>query len=354
MGDSFCYLVPAMEDPGGEYWNVRLKSAGITYGVGLGLLFLGVTMLWSGAWTPTATAMAGGSVIKDRAVTKRLAIVRFCIVYFLGASAVCLWRGIWYWADAWTGSLGLGSYWLTSLVGSTVAFLCGAGNSLLAPPAIFLTDGPANSPPPIGVTILSSYYSVILPYDKEPPKLSLMTRLTDIFGSFIFLPFAVVWFWRGTWMLFDNYLWGFTLENIDVHYSMLYCIIFAALSFVLTCEPSFSLLEGVLSNKIILGLFGRLRTYVLGESRVVEMESKDALIMNMALTHTQEFFTNDDVCYSFGHSCILESRLVHLGRIFGRLYPAFCCSISCHQSEHFDYNGLCIFHQCASKLIVLI
>eukprot|EP00956_Cyclotella_meneghiniana_P041010 scaffold211618_cov23-Cyclotella_meneghiniana.AAC.1 len=74
MGDSFCYLVPAMEDPGGEYWNVRLKSAGITYGVGLGLLFLGVTMLWSGAWTPTATAMAGGSVIKDRAVTKRLAI----------------------------------------------------------------------------------------------------------------------------------------------------------------------------------------------------------------------------------------------------------------------------------------
>ena len=275
MGDSFCWLVPAMEDPGGEYWNVRLQSAHITYGLGLGFLFLGVTMLWSGAWTPTATVMADGSVKKDRAVTKTLAVVRFCIVYFLGASAVCLWRGIWYWADAWTGSLGLGSYWLTSLVGSTVAFLCGAGNSLLAPPAIFLTDGPATAPPPIGVTILSSYYSVTLPYDKEPPKLSLMTRLADIFGSFIFLPFAVVWFWRGTWMLFDNYLWGFTLEDIDVHYSMLYCIIFAVLSFVLTCEPSFSLLEGVLSNKIILGLFGRLRTYVLGELRGGVMKNKD-------------------------------------------------------------------------------
>lgn len=84
------------------------------------------------------------------------------------------------------------SYWTTSLVGSTLLFLFGAGNSILAPPAIFLIDGPNENAPPIGVTVLSSYYSVTLPYDSRPPKLPLYVRVLDVVGSFIFLPFAVV------------------------------------------------------------------------------------------------------------------------------------------------------------------
>ena len=93
-GDSFCFFVPAMEDIGGYYWNLRLQTARLTYGIGLALLFLGVTLLWSGAWMPRFTVLPDGTALPGR-VTISLAIVRFLIVYILGASAVCIWRGIW-------------------------------------------------------------------------------------------------------------------------------------------------------------------------------------------------------------------------------------------------------------------
>lgn len=101
-GDSFCFLVPAMEDgpDGGYYWNLRLQSARLSYGVGLVLLFIGIALLWSGAWMPRLSALPDGTALPSK-VTPSLAIVRFLIVYILGVSAVNLWRSIWYWADAW-------------------------------------------------------------------------------------------------------------------------------------------------------------------------------------------------------------------------------------------------------------
>ena len=101
-GDLFCFLIPAMEDMppygDGTYWNLRLKSARETYLIGLGLLGLGIVVLWSGAWLPRLILMQDGTVSEGK-VTINLAIVRFLIVYALGFSAVCMWRGIWYWAE---------------------------------------------------------------------------------------------------------------------------------------------------------------------------------------------------------------------------------------------------------------
>ena len=57
---------------------------------------------------------------------------------------------------------------------------------------ILILDGPGANPPPIAVTILSSKHSVTLPADEKPPKLSLLVRVVDLFGSFVFLPFCVV------------------------------------------------------------------------------------------------------------------------------------------------------------------
>lgn len=208
-GNTFCFMVDALaeeSDGGGPTADLRKDSARLSYGIGLALLFLGVTLTWSGSWLPRIESTPDGTAVPGK-VTPSLAIVRFFIVYLLGASAVCLWRGIWYWADHWIlVTKPVASYWTTSLVGSTVAFCLGAGASILAPPAIFLLDGPGANPPPIAVTILSSYYSVTLPADEKPPKLSLLVRVVDLFGSFVFLPFCVVCFWRGSWLLLGERL----------------------------------------------------------------------------------------------------------------------------------------------------
>ena len=214
-GNTFCFMVDALaeeSDGGGPTADLRKDSARLSYGIGLALLFLGVALTWSGSWLPRIESTPDGTAVPGK-VTPSLAIVRFFIVYLLGASAVCLWRGIWYWADHWILVTKLvASYWTTSLVGSTVAFCLGAGASILAPPAIFLLDGPGANPPPIAVTILSSYYSVTLPADQKPPKLSLLVRVVDLFGSFVFLPFCVVFFWRGSWLLLgESTLHGYML-----------------------------------------------------------------------------------------------------------------------------------------------
>ena len=79
---------------GGPTADLRVSSARLSYGIGLVLLFVGVALTWSGSWLPRIKLAADGTAFPGR-VTPSLAIVRFFIVYLLGASAVCLWRGIW-------------------------------------------------------------------------------------------------------------------------------------------------------------------------------------------------------------------------------------------------------------------
>lgn len=255
-GDSFCFAVPAAENPGGDYAKLRVKTATRSYFAGLILLFIGVTLINSGFWLPNR---------KTLKVTRRLGVVRFVIVYILGASAVCLWRGIWYWADAWIlPDNPLASYWLTSVVGAGTAFLLCCGNSLLAPPAIFLLDGPDSDPPPIAGTALAAYYAVALPVNQERPRNPGYVSFLDIVFSFGLIPFAVVWFWRGSWLVLDNYLWGFTASVRDVRLSIVWSMILFGICIWLTSEPVVGRVDRTLGqNKVLLRLLGRLRTYVL-------------------------------------------------------------------------------------------
>jgi len=188
-GETFCFAVPAAENPHGAEAGIRLRNATLSYSVGICLLFIGVIMIWSGLWLPDHTTLK---------VTPQLGVTRFVIVYILGVAAVCMWRGIWYWADAWIlPDDPLRSYWLTSLVGAASAFAMHCGNSLLAPPALFLLDGPDTDAPPIAVTALGSHYSVTLPAGKPRPKLPIYINVLDLIVSFGFIPVAVVWYWRG-------------------------------------------------------------------------------------------------------------------------------------------------------------
>lgn len=188
-GDSFCFALPAAEAPEGEFGRLRLKNATFSYAAGLAMLFIGVTMMCYGLWLPDSRTLK---------VTTHLRLLRFFIVYILGGSAVNIWRGIWYWADFWIlPNNPLASYWTTSLVGAGAAFTVFCGNSLLAPPAIFLLDGPDTDPPPIAVTALGSHFSSTLPSGQKHPQMPTYVYLLDILLSFGFVPFAVVWFWRG-------------------------------------------------------------------------------------------------------------------------------------------------------------
>jgi hypothetical protein len=191
IGNSLCFLVDATLDP--VYADLRLQSANFSYIIGICCLAVGVFIVWMGWWVPQN---------EDQKVTPLLSVVRLFTIYVLGFSAVNIWRGIWYWADAFIlPDKPTASYWTTSLAGSSLAFLLCAGNSLLAPPAIFIMDGPGFASPPIAVTLLSTYYSVTLPADEKQPKLSLPMKIADLLISFILLPFGVVGFWRGSWYL---------------------------------------------------------------------------------------------------------------------------------------------------------
>jgi Fuseless len=195
QGNSFCLLVDATLDP--EVAALRVQSACISYGIGVGCLAVGVTIIWMGWWVPQND--------KQR-VTPLVAIVRFVAIYFLGFSGVNIWRGIWYLADDWIlPTQPYASYWTTSIAGSSLCFLLWGGNSLLAPPSIFLLDGPGLASPPVAVTLLSSHFAVSLPVDQEPPQLSLPTMMADVMISFLLLPFGVVWYWRGSWLLLGEY-----------------------------------------------------------------------------------------------------------------------------------------------------
>lgn len=253
-GNSFCWAAPAAENPNGHEADLRLRNASVSYTIGLVLLSFGSVLVWSGLWLPSR---------KTIQITPILGIIRWLIVYCLGASAVCLWRGIWYWADSWIlPNDPIASYWVTSAVGAGTAFLVCCGNSLLAPPAIFLLDGPDTDPPPIAVTVLGSHYAVTLAADEKQPHHPLIVHCLDILLSFGFLPFAVVWFWRGSWLVLDYYLWGFTASDRDVHISIVWSMILFLVCIWLTSEPIVGLVDKQLGH-IKLAILGRLRTYVL-------------------------------------------------------------------------------------------
>jgi Fuseless len=114
---------------------------------------------------------------------------------------------------------------------------------------------------PAAVTLVSSYYSVTLPAGEKVPELSYFVIFADLVMSFIFIPFFVVWFWRGSWLVLDFYLWNFSIEKHDVWLSIAWSAIIALVLMFLTSETVFSFI--VIENKHVLGLLGRLRTYVL-------------------------------------------------------------------------------------------
>jgi hypothetical protein len=185
--------------------------------------------------------------------------------------AVNVWRGVWYVTDyyllptkltanEWL-ELPLTSYWVSSVVGSTVCFVMHAGASLLAPPAIFLIDGPGVNPPPMAVTLVSSYYSLKLPARAQPPELPHYVVALDLMLSFTAVPIMVVWFWRGSWLVMDFYLWGFSPVPQDLYNSMAWSFIIAVCLLVPTSETVFAYVT--IENPTVLGLLGRFRTWLL-------------------------------------------------------------------------------------------
>lgn len=135
-----------------------------------------------------------------------------------------------------------------------------AGASLLAPPAIYLLDGPGLSPPPLAVTLVTTYFAVTLEADEKPPELPKIVPLADIAVSFVGLPFLVVFFWRGTWLLLDEYFWGVTDEH-ELKVSLGWGTLFSFVCFVLTSEPVISFIQ--IDHKLGAGVIGRVRTYIL-------------------------------------------------------------------------------------------
>lgn len=260
-GDTFCFGI--------EYSNAtRIKSGWATYAVGNALLLVGVTLMWSGLWIPKYISPEAASPSSPEVVVSRVkTLQRIATVYILGAATVNLWRGIWYLTDYLIlVNDPLASWWTTTVCGIAGAFLLFSGPSLLAPPAIFNMDGPGLNPPPMAVTILSSYYSISLPVSEKPPKSGTLVILADLVLSFGVLPIFVVWFWRGCWLLLDNYLWGLTSEVQDVHNSLGYGF---ALAISLLFLGSDDIVHLVPSESKLLNEFaGRIRTLILAVGTV--------------------------------------------------------------------------------------
>jgi Fuseless len=255
-GDTFCFALTAALEPDSNEGRIRLRNAAFSYAAGIVLLLSGIALIMAGFWLPNRTTMI---------ITLRVGICRFVIVYILGASAVNIWRGIWYWLDAFIlPSSPLASYWATSIAGAGAAFATFTGSSLLAPPALFLLDGPDTDPPPIAVTALNAHFSVTLPSGKERPRLAKWVGVMDCLFTFGFVPIVVVSFWRGSWLLLDHYFWGFTESKRDVRLSLIGCMLMFIMCIWLTSEPVVGMIDRKLGKyKLLLGLLGRIRTYVL-------------------------------------------------------------------------------------------
>lgn len=148
-GDSFCF-VGILED---FYLEQRRLTGWHSIAIGFGASFFGVALMWLGLWRPEVID------VKDKVtIDWKTVVLRLGIIYFLGLGCVNIWRGVWYLTDYYIlpdkglvenkwGEWPLTSFWVTSVVGSTVCFLFAAGPSILAPPGIFLIDGPGVNPP---------------------------------------------------------------------------------------------------------------------------------------------------------------------------------------------------------------
>jgi Fuseless len=112
---------------------------------------------------------------------------------------------------------------------------------------------------PIAVTAVSSYYSLRLPAGEKPPKISNAIIVVDIFFSFIVIPFFVVWFWRGSWLVLDFYLWKFSPENSAVWASVGWSTLIALIFLFVSSETVFTRIK---LDTSLLGPLGRLRTYI--------------------------------------------------------------------------------------------
>jgi hypothetical protein len=249
-GETFCFASDFFSE-------TRFDSAWKSYGLGLGLTAIGVTMMWSGMWLPKKADRDLNTKLLRRKV-----LIRFLLVYILGLSAVHQWRGIWYLTDYYVVPNDVvKSYWVTASVGPAVLFCLCAGASILAPPALFLLDGPGINPPPLAVTIVSSYFSLALPAQTKPPKLHAAVYAVDALVSFIVVPIMVVWYWRGTWGLLDHYLWGFSANRDDLNWSLVTGTIITATCLV-TGSDDVRLMLPKLGNRWN-QVLGRLRTMVL-------------------------------------------------------------------------------------------
>ena len=241
-GTSFCFAATLPDK--------RLSSAVTTYMIGVVSTLLASSLMWCGGWKTN-----------EEKVTPSLTLIRLVTIYILGLAAVTTWRGIWYMTDHWIfPDDPVLSYWLTSFVGAGGAFTLCSGASLLAPPAIFFLDGPSHNPPPLAVTIVSTYYELKLPAEAKSPVLPVYVYLVDSFFSFLILPIFVIWFWRGTWLLMDYYLWGFTDSDSDIAKSLIWSSIICVACCILTCEPIMYFFENY--TKIWSELIGRIRTFV--------------------------------------------------------------------------------------------
>ncbi|CAB9518261.1 2oxoglutarate dehydrogenase [Seminavis robusta] len=217
--------------------QVRIDSAIRSYWIGLLWLFVSVLFIWSGAWE-YSFAVGNQKTASDQGRYPLVADLRYgaavmlrCITVFgFGTAAIHLWRGIWYGLDYWVlYEEPFLSWWTTTLIGIAGAHAMGAGASLLAPPSVYLLDGPSNgASPAIGVTILTSIYNQVLPANsQDAPSLPKALYGIDILGSFLVLPIFVLGFWRGCWGLMDNYLWGFVADNNALYLSILYSFLIA-------------------------------------------------------------------------------------------------------------------------------
>ena len=105
-GNSFCWFIPSYDDP--ELYGSRLRSARISYAVGISCLFVGIFTMWYGSWVPYGRIdyyieqlqqQLGGQRQQQQqkimVITPIKAITRFLTVYCLGFAAVNIWRAIW-------------------------------------------------------------------------------------------------------------------------------------------------------------------------------------------------------------------------------------------------------------------
>jgi hypothetical protein len=256
-GESFCFSGD-LASP--YYQQVRLSSAWQSYVAGNVLLAVGAAIIGNGWWQPAH---------REKKVTPLRATLRFLTVYILGAAAVCIWHGIWYFIDY--GLLPdnpLASWWTFTVAGAALCYCLCAGASMLAPPAIFLMDGPSRLPPPVAVTLLQSYRSIARPAANMKKEMDpVWVVALDVFLSYMVLPWGVVGFWRGSWLLFDWYLWGITDEK-ELHLSMLYSVLIAFACLIITSEDvvqNFPMESQAHSSLLRLAnnVFGRIRTLIM-------------------------------------------------------------------------------------------